>query len=68
MERWLHTHPRHGFHWQVNPWTGDPSVAVPDIAFLTGDSMVGGTVCRLAYPEFTRRLELLPYWIEETHP
>jgi hypothetical protein len=69
MERWLHIFLRYGFYWQVNPWTGDPSVAIPDIAFFTGgDSMVNNTVCWLAYLEFASRLELLPYRIEETHP
>ena len=68
MERWLHIHLRYGFYWQVNPWTGDPSVAIPDIAFFTGgDSMVNFSVTWLAYLEFARRLELLPYRIEETH-
>jgi hypothetical protein len=61
MERWMHIHLQHGFYWQVNPWTGDPSVAIPDIAFFTGGkALMDVNVCYLAWLEFTRRLGLLP--------
>lgn len=61
MERWMHIHLQHGFYWQVNPWTGDPSVAIPDIAFFTGGkALMDANVCYLVWQEFTRRLGLLP--------
>ena len=61
MQRWVSIHLRHpGFIWQVNPWTGDPSVNYGDLGFFTNNLPMGNfSVCYLAYLEFTRRLGLI---------
>lgn len=60
MERWVSIHLNYGFYWQVNPWTGDPSMNPGDIAFFTGNKPLADmSVCYLVYTEFTRKLGLI---------
>lgn len=60
MERWVSIHLQYGCYWQVNPWTGDPSMDYGELGWFTGDQpMMNGNVCFLVYTEFVRRLGLV---------
>ncbi|MEI6073766.1 MAG: alpha-L-rhamnosidase [Verrucomicrobiae bacterium] len=60
MERWVSIHLRYGFYWQINPWTGDPSMDPGEIAWFTeGNPMSNMSVCYLVFTEFTRKLGLI---------
>ncbi len=69
MERWVRIHQNYGCYWQVNPWTGDPSMDCGELAFFTGGGpMMNGSVCYLVYIEFVRKLGLLPDAAEGAAP
>ena len=60
MERWVSIDLNYGFYWQINPWTGDPSMNAGDIGLFTGNRPIENlSVCYLLYVEFTRRLGLI---------